>query len=160
MACPFSIRCRGPADNSESDQASSQHLISNSSQNDRRRKDSGSHHNIHGGWDRGPSLESTGSSLNLLSNSSNSHLGGFCTSSGMVQQRVNTFTHMTRSTSAPISGAKITPVTRRNRVSLNEDDNTPLLAPMKQPADPEVALTLKCLTEAVWSLITIPVSIF
>ena len=150
MACPFSLKCRIDSKENEASAGPIQQTCPGSEE--RRRKDSENHLR---GWDRGPSLDSSGgSSLGVVLAQNN-----VVTSPGMVQQRVNSYIHMTRSTSTPVTGGSmVTSGKRRHRVSLNEDDK-PLFVTVKDPPDPDEPLSLNSLTEAVWSFITIPVSI-
>nr|XP_053655674.1 uncharacterized protein LOC128704576 [Cherax quadricarinatus] len=103
------------------------------------------------GWDRGASTEVS------------SRCGSPVKELGSVQERVSSYTRMTRSPSAPVVvGRKISGGWSRRREGgvrsrpQDDDDSTPLLTPARDPPDPNLPLSLQNLTEAVWSFITIP----
>lgn len=112
-------------------------------------------------WERGPSLE---------------HLKG-PNGVGVVQQRVHSFTQqqersenlslpysINRSVSSSAVGSASSVMKsdssdiRRPKTSRGREER-PLLKNPKEPPDPRDPLSLKILTEAVWSFVTIPVSI-
>ncbi|CAL4073771.1 unnamed protein product, partial [Meganyctiphanes norvegica] len=102
-------------------------------------------------WDMGPSMDSPPG-------------GGSASTGGLasVQERVSSYTKMTRSTSVPQTQAPTTVVRKtsggyvRSRVAADQVDEQPLLLPPREPQDPNQHLSLQNLTEAVWSFITIP----
>ncbi|XP_066954652.1 head-specific guanylate cyclase [Macrobrachium rosenbergii] len=117
------------------------------------------------GWDRGVSVEGGTS--------------GPVESLGTVQERVSSYTRMTRSPSAPAAvarkisgrwskssrmdggvGAGAAPGGVRggawSRSQPVEDDERPILTPSRDPPHPDTPLSLQNLTEAVWTFITIP----
>ncbi|XP_047494015.1 head-specific guanylate cyclase-like [Penaeus chinensis] len=103
-----------------------------------------------GGWERGTSVESSGGG------------GSPVRSLGSVQERVSSYTRMTRSPSAPAAVTRKTSATAgggggaRSRPRETEDDERPLLTLSRDPPDPQAPLSLQHLTEAVWCFITIP----
>ncbi|MPC72156.1 hypothetical protein E2C01_066449 [Portunus trituberculatus] len=110
-------------------------------------------------WERGTSIDTTsggGSPVRQL---------------GSVQERVSSYTRMTRSPSEPVvvrrkTSSSSTSSRRsggdvRSRLKPQQedgDDNTPLLTPARDSPDPNQPLSIHNLTEAVWCFITIPVS--
>lgn len=106
-----------------------------------------------GGWERGTSVESGGGG------------GSPVRSLGSVQERVSSYTRMTRSPSAPAAVTRKASAAAggggggaRSRPRETEDDERPLLTLSRDPPDPHAPLSLQHLTEAVWCFITIPVS--
>lgn len=101
-------------------------------------------------WERGPSLDHLKSASGV----------------GVVQQRVHSFSQQwnkpdnsaTRSAISGADGALECGGIRPARRSRGFDDR-PLLKNPMQPLDPKEPLSLRNLTEAVWSFITIPVSL-
>lgn len=105
-------------------------------------------------WERGTSIDnlsSGGSPVRQL---------------GSVQERVSSYTRMTRSPSEPVvvrrkvsagSGRRGGDVRSRFKPQQEDgEDNTPLLTPARDPPDPNQPLSIQNLTEAVWCFITIP----
>ncbi|XP_045104238.1 head-specific guanylate cyclase-like [Portunus trituberculatus] len=108
-------------------------------------------------WERGTSIDTTsggGSPVRQL---------------GSVQERVSSYTRMTRSPSEPVvvrrkTSSSSTSSRRsggdvRSRLKPQQedgDDNTPLLTPARDSPDPNQPLSIHNLTEAVWCFITIP----
>ncbi|XP_069994942.1 head-specific guanylate cyclase isoform X2 [Penaeus vannamei] len=104
-----------------------------------------------GGWERGTSVESGGGG------------GSPVRSLGSVQERVSSYTRMTRSPSAPAAVTRKASAAAggggggaRSRPRETEDDERPLLTLSRDPPDPHAPLSLQHLTEAVWCFITIP----
>ncbi|XP_042855595.1 guanylate cyclase soluble subunit beta-2-like [Penaeus japonicus] len=104
------------------------------------------------GWERGTSVESSGGG------------GSPVRSLGSVQERVSSYTRMTRSPSAPAAVTRKASSSTgggggggaRSRPRESEDDERPLLTLSRDPPDPHAPLSLQHLTEAVWCFITIP----
>lgn len=107
-------------------------------------------------WERGTSIDTSSSG------------GSPVRQLGSVQERVNSYTRMTRSPSEPVAvrrkasgGAARRGGDVRARFKGQQedgDDGTPLLTPSRDPPDPKQPLSIQNLTEAVWCFITIPVS--
>ena len=109
-------------------------------------------------WERGCSIDTTSSG------------GSPIRQLGSVQERVSSYTRMTRSPSEPVvvrrktsssSSRRSGDVRSRFKPQQEDgDDNTPLLTPARDPPDPHQSLSIQNLTEAVWCFITIPVSVW
>lgn len=108
-------------------------------------------------WERGTSIDANNSS------------GSPVRQLGSVQERVNSYTRMTRSPSEPVAvrrkasggtARRCGDVRARFKGGQEDgDDETPLLTPARNPPDPNQPLSIQNLTEAVWCFITIPVSV-
>lgn len=107
-------------------------------------------------WERGTSIDTSSSG------------GSPVRQLGSVQERVNSYTRMTRSPSEPVAvRRKASGGTARRGGDVrarfkgqqeDSDDGAPLLTPARDPPDPKQPLSIQNLTEAVWCFITIPVS--
>ncbi|XP_050700680.1 head-specific guanylate cyclase-like [Eriocheir sinensis] len=105
-------------------------------------------------WERGTSIDTSSSG------------GSPVRQLGSVQERVNSYTRMTRSPSEPVAvrrkasgGAARRGGDVRARLKGQQedgDDGAPLLTPPRDPPDPKQPLSIQNLTEAVWCFITIP----
>ncbi|XP_076034472.1 guanylate cyclase 1 soluble subunit alpha 2 [Oratosquilla oratoria] len=141
MACPFSTPLRVASVDSSSDGTARPGMSDERSE---------SHSRAEQPWDRGPSLD--GPPRHDMTSGAGDSLGGGSPRMS-VQQRVSSYTRMTRSPSAPAAVAR-RGVRRGSGTSLDADG--PIVVSNRKRWGPDDPLSIHALTEAVWSFVTTP----